>query len=373
MKNFFKMLLSLPFYVLRVFRIKNDKILFMSYSGHGYGDNCRYIAENLINKDLDLVWIVCKKNKNIPEGIRQVKYHSIRWLYEMVTSRIWINNCRMPSYVRKRKGQYYIQVWHGGFMLKKIEFDASLPKSYVKVMKNDNRMIDLMLSNSEFNSNKCRTAFQYKGRIFKEGTPREQALIKNEARYSKKIRDIYNIKEDEIIILYAPTFRDHFNQNPYNIQFRQIKDVYEKKYKKKCNIMFRLHPNIKDRTDLISGQNELINVTEYPDMQELLAACDILITDYSSTMFEAMLINKQVIIYAADIDSYSRERGYYFTFKELPFPIAKNNSELKEIIAKRYDFKEYALFKRRLGIYDNRKCVEKVGGLIMNKLDIKDE
>ncbi|MBR3143738.1 CDP-glycerol glycerophosphotransferase family protein [Candidatus Saccharibacteria bacterium] len=366
LKGIIRKLLIPLFYIFRLFKIDNRKVLFLSYFGKGYGDNCKYIVESLQDCGLNLVWTVRRKNSQIPPEIKQVRMLSFRWFYEMSTARVLINNCRMPSYVRKRRGQYYIQVWHGAFMFKKIEFDAPLEKNYVIAMKNDNKMVDVMLSNSKFNTDKCRTAFRYSGKVLEVGTPREEALVKNKKAFSRKIREEFGLDNNTKIILYAPTFRNDYSKNPYDIDFSLLKRSFLKAKKKKCVVMVRLHPNVCNKKELIQNRNEVIDVTDYPDMQELLAACDILITDYSSTMLEALLVDKEVIIYATDIDDYSKERGYYFDFDELPYPIAKNNKELNGIIMKEYDKRKYNAFKRELGIVDNSHCIDSIKKLIIS-------
>ncbi|WP_300382630.1 CDP-glycerol glycerophosphotransferase family protein, partial [Clostridium sp.] len=80
--------------------------------------------------------------------------------------------------------------------------------------------------------------------------------------------------------------------------------------------------------------SQIKNATNYDDMYELLAASDILITDYSSSMFEFSFRNKPVILYAPDIKSYTQERNFYFDFKELPYPVVENNDQLFNTIEK---------------------------------------
>lgn len=366
-KEFVKKLLIPLFYILRIFPINNKKVMFISYGGRGYGCNCKYIAESLFkDKDIKIIWSVLEKKDNIPNNIKQIKYLSFRWMYELITSKVWINNCRMPSFVRKRNKQFYIQVWHGALMLKKIEYDAPLPISYTRAMENDNNMIDVMISNSTFNTEKFRSAFHYNGKVLEIGVPREEMLIKNKDEYTEKVKHFYDIN-DEKILLYAPTFRDDFSDNPYDIDFIRLKETIEKATKSKWKIFVRLHPNIKDRKDLIPQLNLVENASNYPDMQELIAACDVLITDYSSTMLESLLINKKVVLYANDIEKYSKERGYYFRFEELPFPLAQNNDELNRIFENKYDMRKYSSFYNNLGIVKDYNPIEKIHQIIIDK------
>ena len=104
------------YYFFGIFPIKKNKIFIQNFNGKGYGDNPKYIVEEILRRDLDfvLVWAVMPKlSKNFPKGIKTVRYKSIRAIYEEATAKIWIDNCRKQLYVRKRKEQYYIQTWHG--------------------------------------------------------------------------------------------------------------------------------------------------------------------------------------------------------------------------------------------------------------------
>lgn len=331
-------LLSVFFYIFRIFPIKKNKIVFVNFSGKGFGDNAKYIYNELNkqNEKYDFVWLVRGDNyKDIPTNIRTVKIFSILSFYELATAKIWINNSRFDQFVVKRKNQFYIQTWHGGLALKKIEYDAEdkLSQYYKKVMKNDNKMIDLMISNSTFCTNMYKNGFKYSGEILEKGSPRNDILINNNYEIIKKVKLKYGIT-DEKVLLYAPTFRNDYKNNPYDIDFENLINKLEKVTNQKWKVMIKLHPRITDASKYIDNINKFINVTSYSDIQELINLCDLLITDYSSTMFEAMIAKKPVIIYANDFESYNNERGVYFNFKELPFPLSQNNKQLYEIIEK---------------------------------------
>lgn len=130
----------------------NDhKVVLDNFEGRGYGDNPKYIAEELLSRHagFDLVWVVRKKtNYSFPNGIRTVNVNSLRMIIELATAKFWIDNCRKPRYVGKTKKQKYIQTWHGFYPLKMLEKDAqkSLPDYYINQAKHDSEMTDLMLS-----------------------------------------------------------------------------------------------------------------------------------------------------------------------------------------------------------------------------------
>ncbi len=347
-----------------LFPIKNNKIVICNYYGKGFGDNGKYIANELIKEKekYEIVWLLDKKLKNIskfPEMIRTVNYGSMRALYELATAKVWIDNCRKFFYPPKRKGQYYIQTWHGGIALKKIEKDAeqNLDPQYVKMAVQDSKMIDLFISNSKFCSHMYKNSFWYDGEILECGSPRCDILINGNDSIKKKIKEHYNINYNANLLLYAPTFRSNLNTDVYNIDFYRVIEALKNKYKGEWKILVRLHPNVSDKNAFIEYNSSIINATYYDDMYELLLASDILITDYSSTMFEFSLSYKPVFLYAPDVDNYINDRGFYFDINSLPYELAKNNDQLLEIIEK-FDEKRY---KEKLKIFLSKLEIKETG------------
>ena len=321
------------YYFFRIFPVNSKKIFFQNFNGKGYGDNPKYIVEEILRRGLDvtLVWSVAREHSgNIPEKIRTVPYKSIKAIYEEVTSKIWIDNCRKQLYIKKRKGQYYIQTWHGTVNLKKIEGDVEhkLSEYYVKQAKKDSCLADLFLSDSTFSSRLYRTSFWYAGEIYETGSPREDILINYNPDIKSKVRDSFNLSSDIKILLYAPTFRDNSGIEAYNINFEQILSEIQKQTKEQWVFMIRLHPNISKISDFMAYSKYILNASYYDDMQELLIVADILITDYSDCMYEFAIMHKPVFLYASDYEAYIKERDFYFDLFSLPFPCAVNNEEL---------------------------------------------
>jgi CDP-glycerol glycerophosphotransferase len=333
-----------------------------NYFGKGYGDNGKYIVEELLNEGLkcDIVWLLRKdliRNSEFSSQVRTVKYGSILGLYELATAKVWIDNCRKSFYPPKRKEQFYIQTWHGGIALKKIEKDAqnALDEEYLKIAKNDSQMADLFISNSRFCSEMYRSAFWYNGEIYECGTPRCDILINNDNKEIETIKIKLGIDKNTKILLYAPTFRTDSNTKVYDIEYNILINTLQSKFGSKWIILVRLHPNISLKDNFMNYNLNIINVTNYPDMYELLLISDILITDYSSTMFEFSLTQKPVFLYAVDIEQYSNDRGFYFNIFSLPYPLAENNQQLMRSI-EQFDNSNYLIELEEL----------------YNKLDIKE-
>lgn len=359
--------------IMRIFPIDKTKIVFVNYYGKGYGDNGKYIAESLIDSQncLDLVWCVNDINDNdFPNEIRKVKYKSIRYIYEMSTAKVWIDNTRKNQPVLKRKGQYYIQTWHGGIALKQIEKDVQdkLSCSYVNDAKKDSKLADYFISNSSFCTNMYRNSFWYYGKILEVGYPRCDILVNENIEIVNKIKKKLNINSNVNIFLYAPTFRNSGEINIYNINFNRVISKLENKFGGDWNILVRLHPNISNKSEFIRYSDKVINVSDYSDMYELLAVTDILMTDFSSTMFEFALRNKPIFLYAPDIKSYKEERNFYFDLYELPFSISEDLNELEKNLEKfnkeKYE-EENIKFFNNINSFDSGKASMEVANLVM--------
>lgn len=319
--------------VFRLFPIDRKKVVIMSYYGKGFSDNGKAIAMKLreLDQAIDIVWVGNSDvRKTLPDDIRFVEYCSLKYYWEMATAGVWIDNCRKGREIVKRKKQYYIQTWHGMVALKRIEKDVEehLSKGYVKDAKHDSQMADVMLSGCGFFSELCRSAFWYDGEILECGSPRLDVLFNQTEQAKAEVRKQLGIAQGKKVILYAPTFRADGNTDCYIQDYEQILAALEEKTGDEWVFAIRLHPNIANKTDFITYSERLVNATAYPDLYDIIPIADIVISDYSSLMFDSGLINKPVFLYATDIAAYKADRGFYFELEELPFPLARDSAML---------------------------------------------
>ncbi|QNO13382.1 CDP-glycerol glycerophosphotransferase family protein [Alkalicella caledoniensis] len=316
--------------------IENKKIIISNYYGKGYGDNAKYICEEILKQglDYDLVWMLKSDligKTEVPNEIRVVKYKSIKALYEMATAKVWIDNSRKEFYPIKRKGQYYIQTWHSPLRLKKIEKDAGLALSseYVKSAIKDSKNTDLITSGCDFSWNIYRNSFWYDGEILKTGTPRCDLFFQDGKDIKEKVMNYFGLASKSKIILFAPTFRRNNSPETYTLEYKKILKILEEKHGEDWFFLVRLHPNVSSLSESMEYSDKVLNATNYDDMQELLCAIDILITDYSSSMFDMAIAGKPCFLHGKDIEEYlNNEREMYFSFDQLPFDFSKTDEEL---------------------------------------------
>ena len=139
-------------------------------------------------------------------------------------------------------------------------------------------------------------------------------------------------------------------------------------------ILLRFHPTVRKFANANVNTGNLINVTNYPDIQELMMISDIAITDYSSWIYDFVLSKKPGFIYASDIELYNDERGFYYPLERTPFPIATNNEELIKNILN-FDNNEYLdkveKFLKEKGCIEDGKAayrvVEKIKEILGDK------
>ena len=369
--------------IYRLFPIDKTKIVISNYYGRGLGDNAKYIVEELLRRqcNIKIIWLVKneEEKKSLSDGVDGCILGSSESVYHLMTSMVWIDNCRKYFIMLKRREQLYIQTWHGGGAQKRCELDAldKLEYGYRKMAMRDAKNTDLMISESRFMTNLYHRSFWYDGPVYECGYPRYDILLKNNETLVSKVYEYFNIDRRNELVLYAPTFRFDFSFKAYDIDFERLRTNLKKRFGKEYVILVHLHPNVAN----IEGEIEydgttVINSTFYPDTQELIAVSSMLIGDYSSINYDFSLKHMPVFRYVSDLEEYKNDRDLYFTFDEYPYPYAHNNDELEALIL---NFNEQLYLKRlnsffeKLGATMNPYSSEQIADLIVDFLNQKDK
>jgi CDP-glycerol glycerophosphotransferase len=316
---------------------KQNKIVCCNMKGKRYGDNPKYITDNLLQKknDLDIVWLLNNTmDREAPRNIRIVKYDFWHQIYELSTAKVWIDSNTKQYGFKKRKKQLYVQTWHGSYGLKKIGADLGDKISKIDICnhKYNSKNTDIMVSNSTRTSEIYRKAFWYQGEILQYGSPRNDIFFKDNEDIKNKVNKYFNLDGRKIVI-YAPTFRADYRVSDLNINYNILLQSLSERFGGEWVVLVRLHPNnLEDAKNFIQYTDKIINASEYDIMQELLVASDVLVTDYSSCMFDFVTNGKPCFLYASDRARYKEERDNYYELEDLPFPVATNEKELKEVI-----------------------------------------
>ena len=364
-------------------QVKKGRVMCWAYNFKQYSCNPRYLTEYLLknNPEFEIYWVFRKKVdiSGIDSRIKCVRFRSLEY-YKLVNSaEFFITNSRTDPYRiywHKRPGQKYLMLWHGGVALKKIEKDAEekLGYSYVQKSKIDSKVCDLMTSSCRYQTDLMENKFWYSGEILKKGIPRNDIFFDMEQRASlnAKVRKLYSISSGDKIVMYAPTFRRGNDLSPYSINWDKVIPELEKVLGGvQVRVLVRLHPNLIGKVDTsgLVAYEKVTDATLYHDMQELLCVSDMLITDYSSAMFDFAMLERPCLLYATDIEKY--DRGYYFRFDELPFPLARTQEELLSNLASfdrsEYDNKVTTFFDTNIGIYDDGHASEAIAEWMISR------
>ena len=319
--------------------VVKNKIV-MSYGE--YGGHIKYITKHLLKRsdNLDIVWLVYHEKTDIPEGVRPVpKKNWKRYVYEMETAGIWIFDVTVEPFIIKRPEQIYIQTKHcSSITLKKFYLDdksSCTSDEIAEWIKQNGRMMDYIFTGSKFDEDSCRSGFAFGGTTVRVGSARSDILFDKGVK--EKVYDMFKIPLNNHIALYVPTYRDkEFRQNKgmsIPVDFEKLLNAFEHRFGGTWNILIRLHPRMSFEKSNIKESEKIINACLYPDSEELVAAADLMITDYSSIMFEGAFVKKPVFLYAYDRKEFiDGERELLLDYNSLPFPISENNEQLIENI-----------------------------------------
>lgn len=345
-----------------------------AYQGKSYGCNPKAITEYLVKNhksEFEIIWEAIDKEvaTTIPSELKKVKPNTIRSYFYYCTAKFIINNERSPIELGKRNNQIYIQTWHGGLPLKKIEKDAEkhLSRSYIKKAKADSKKIDYLLSAGKLYTQIKRNCFWFDGKIVETGLPRNDILFQMKEDEVKKQKEAYGAGGKKIA-LYAPTFRNNKSIKDYQLDDQKLCEELGKKFGGEWIVFYKLHPNmLKYESDLTTSSFAKI-VPIKQDIQELLCIADCVFTDFSSLMFDVMLLKKPCFLYLNDSQQYlEQERGLYFELDQLPFPAGETQEDVFHLISN-FDYDHYReeveKFIDRIGSVDDGNACERVYQLI---------
>ena len=366
-------------FVVKYAPINHNKIVFDNFCGRGYGENPKYIAEEIHRNGLewDMVWLVGHIDIDVPPYLRKVVYGAQQAKRELSTAKVVVRNVRNDLRTPKKRRQLFLQTWHGGIGFKDVEGSAEskLDASYVASARLDGAECDAIISACAYQTEEYRKYFwlSENTEILEVGQPRCDALfVDDKNRVSKKVREKLNIGEDCGIILYAPTFRDDHSTDGYQLDFNGILDAFTQKYGKEYVIIVRLHPNAQKLCGFMKYDNQIISGTEYPDIQELYIASDVLITDYSSTAFDFALLRKPVFMCALDYEQYILLRGLNDVYEHCPFVKTYTNETLIQSILDFDEDEYFSKFEKFVSYYwcpfDDGKAAERIVGWLKTRM-----
>ncbi|WP_042354279.1 bifunctional glycosyltransferase/CDP-glycerol:glycerophosphate glycerophosphotransferase [Bacillus rubiinfantis] len=330
-----KLFLKLP--------LKENYIIFESFLGRNYSDSPRNIYEYITENNLDYkcIWVFNNKNRKIPGNAKIVKRFSLAYYYYFAVSKYWVNNMRQPLHLVKRKGNVFLETWHGT-PLKKLVFDMKEVYSANPRYKRDfylqSRAWDYLLSPNRYSSEIFKRAFKFDNEMLEYGYPRNDILYSPEKdAIAARVKDTIGIPKDKKVVLYAPTWRDDDFYEPGKYKFQVQLDLHKMKevLGDEYVIALRMHYFIADDIDVDGLDGFAFNLSKYDDIAELYLISDILITDYSSVFFDYSNLKRPILFFTYDLDKYRDQlRGFYLDFEnDAPGPLLRTSDEVISAIA----------------------------------------
>ncbi|MFI0485480.1 CDP-glycerol glycerophosphotransferase family protein [Actinomadura sp. 9N215] len=326
-----------------------DIAVFDSHGGTQYSCNPRAIYEELARRksDLECVWVSQDGQFAVDGKARTVQAGSREHYRVLARARYVVTNHGLPPWYVKRDGQTYVQTWHGT-PLKRLAYDLrDMPYQRVEGLDWTEREVprwDLLLSPSPFATQVMRRAFRYEGEVLETGYPRNDMLSTPEwESIGSRIRKRLGIPDGKKVVLYAPTWRDDRHHAPgrYGFSLELDVDTLRKALGDDHVLLLRTHHFITDR-NRPAVDDFLLDVSRYPDIAELYMASDVLVTDYSSAMFDYAILGRPIVLYTYDLARYRDHlRGFYIDLEaEAPGPVATTTAEVAEAVAKAPDSEE---------------------------------
>lgn len=342
---------------VKKYPINQNKVIFYAIGG-SYSDHGKYITEQLLklNSNLEIVWIMNRKS-NVPENIKVI--YSMNWkqyVYEMETAKLWIFDCRVPIYLIKRPNQIYIQTKHWGSITLKDFYPTKSFDEDKRTWSVNGEWMDYVISGSEFDERSCRRGFNFNGKFLRFGSPRSDSMFNPNLK--SKVCKHFNFDVNDKILLYAPTYRYQTGNRTIplltwqDLNFELLKDSLTKRFGGNWKILVRLHTNIRSQSKQIEMPDYVYDASDYDDSQELCSAADIMISDFSSIMFESAYVLKPVFLYAPDKNDYEvNDYDLLLDYDSLPFLISTSNEELSVQIETFDEVKYKSTLKKYLDSY----------------------
>lgn len=372
-------------------KIDGKLVYFQTFSGRGYSDSPKAMYEYMLKsdeyRDFRFVWSFKEPEKYsfLKENDRTslVKFRTRADNKALRKAKYWITNYRMLNHQYPRKGQIYVQCWHGT-PLKRLGYDLESSDNVMNSSseirskyRSDAKRFTYILSPSPFCTEKFASAWnlvktKQTGKIIEEGYPRNDRLINTDAEERRRIRKELGV-DGKKVILYAPTWRDnqHTSGEGYTYKTEVDFDMLKRELGGEYVILFRAHYLVANSFDFARYDGFIRDVSNHPDINDLYIAADILVTDYSSVFFDFANLARPVVFYMYDLEQYANElRGFYLSLDELPGPIVKDEPALIDEIKKADAWEpdeKYRQFVKRFNPYEDGASSERVLARIIER------
>lgn len=317
-----------------------EGILFDSYTGRQYSDSPQSIYAELRSRggawaEYPMSWLVADGQVRPPGDLSAVRYRGAEFYEALARSRYIVTNSRQPAWFARRPEQVVVQTWHGS-MLKRIGFDIEnirgKSRDYHDKLAWETRQWDYLVSPSPWATPILRRAFRFDGEILETGYPRNDIFFApDREQVAARVRRRLGLPEGKKVVLYAPTWRDdkYYTRGRHKLDLHlDLRRMYDKLGHDHV-LLVRRHPRVVDSVPIV-GEGFVHDVSLYPEIMELFLITDVLVTDYSSMMFDFANTGRPMLFFTYDLDSYRDNlRGFYFDFEQTaPGPLLTESDQV---------------------------------------------
>ncbi|MDH6110895.1 CDP-glycerol glycerophosphotransferase [Kitasatospora sp. MAP12-15] len=314
-----------------------DTVLYNVALGGQYAGSPRAVHEELVRRGLPLehLWTVDDLQAELPGTATAVREWSPEWHEALATSKYIVTSTHLPDFVTRRPGQVILQTWYGT-PLKRIGHDFEkiwfIDSEYLNQLEREVPLWDLLVSPNRFSTPVLRRAFRYSGTVVESGYPSNDIFFApDREKTAAQVRERLGLPEGKKVVLYAPTFREDRErpQGGYQLDLRLDLDAAQQALGEDQVLLVRAHSVVHGQV-AGAGNGYVWDVSTYPDMAELLLVADVLVTDYSSSMFDFANTGRPILFFTYDLEHYRDNlRGFTFDFEEqAPGPLLETSEAL---------------------------------------------
>lgn len=358
---------------LWIIPIKKNTVFFSAYEGKQYSCNPRAIFEAMVEAPafVDTKWIwelndLTKEKLIAKKPVKIVRHNSFQYILAVLTSEVLITNSGISGTLPLRRCQLNINTWHGGGAYKRVGFGIKTElKSDSFWLKQTSKQTSIYLSSSKMFTNvMTESVLLPANRFFPSGMPRNDVFFCSERMSDarNKVLEAFCLADEDFVVLYAPTYRgavgtDQLTSIPFDID--KFQKAIKCRFGREAVVLVRMH--YFNHSNLTF--EKVVSASNYPDMQELLSAADMLITDYSSSIWDFALTQKPCILFTPDLKDYDIERGFYTDPVTWPGMLCETEEAMYAAISM-YQEEQYCErvteYLRKMGSYDDGKATKRV-------------
>ena len=310
------------------------RIVYCSFEGR-FSDNPRALYQGLRGSlpHAEHIWLTDRLHRHgFPAGTTTVELGSRGSIDALESADLVVSNTHLELDWVKAPGARYLQTWHGT-PLKRIHRDVLwAPPGVLDRLDRDVARWDYLISPNRASTPRLQSAFAFEGEMLEVGYPRNDVLSAPRGeRVRDRVRAALGLSDGVTAVLYAPTWRDDEFYTPGEPPAELALDpaAVLSTLGPGHALLCRLHPKMSSRSRLprLPG---VTDVSSYPDAHELYLAADVLVTDYSSVMFDFAVTGKPILHYTYDLDAYRDSiRGFYFDLEPIaPGPMVATQADL---------------------------------------------